>query len=169
MVQQLVLRIDPSEDQDRPDEAIESYNTTRSQTEAADAKALAIARQAFAAGCRELFTAHPPLASLGWTQCSDDEGNFFLSSDQPDINGVDGFDVEEDGDSSAIELQQAVAELLGLFNDDHLRTLFNAAPITIHRDGRVVMGKEQTTLELFRPGRERSWDGLLRSYQHALR
>src|SRR5579872_388557 len=95
-----------------PEEAVKAYHSARSQVETAKQNSLVIAREAFAAGRDELFAKLPLLNSFGWQPLDNGDGSSGISSDLPDINGRDGLELEEEGESPELDLQKHVSEFL---------------------------------------------------------
>ena len=138
------------------DEAAGVYELASSRAAAARREAVAAGRRAFLAGSLALFDAHPDLHSFSWNQyialeCSD-PGYFFASTNDPDINGSDGSDLDDgreyDGDrrewvqvrdpSPEARLQTVVAQFLRAFDWDDLEGMFGEGyTVTVHREGRV--------------------------------
>ncbi len=118
-----------------------SYAAARARAESAKAAALAAARLAFIAGCRELFGASPGLQSFGWKQYTrysarDEMFEFNVYGDDPDVNGVEGGEVGETSPEGA--LQAEVAELLKSFEEADLGALFgDDVAVTVRRGGAV--------------------------------
>jgi hypothetical protein len=101
--------------------AFENYKSCRDKLATCKLGALAAARAAFLAGCQEIFKANSELRSFGWHA----RGDGSLSTRVPDINELDGIDLESEGDDHYRErqLQELAAEFLGWFNEADLRAL----------------------------------------------
>src|SRR5262245_32800222 len=109
------------------------------RAEAAWARVRHNAIEVFLGWCRVVFDSHPDLHSFGWRQCFQycphGVGTFVVTTDVPDINGLDG--LELGGESTAEgKLQHQVAEVLKVFGELEMQWMFGEdVYITVRREG----------------------------------
>jgi len=101
----------------------------------------------FAEGSKELFNDNPELESFGFSAFTPyfsdgDENIYRVNGDDPDINGVDGYDVygvEDKNEKAKLEkLQRTVASFINSFPTESIKNIFpDHSKITVYRDGRM--------------------------------
>lgn len=124
-----------------------TYATAREAVEAARKAAQKLVKAAFEQGATALFAANPELKSFDWTQYTPyfNDGEpceFGVYRDEPGVNGVGGYEITDGLDHHYDEkerryvttrvapepvehvLQTKVAEFLGQFAEDDLKSLF---------------------------------------------
>ncbi len=84
---------------------------------------LEAARAEFKKGCDELFDKYPELTSFGFKAYTPyfndvEECTYSAHTSEPDINGIDGYDMYGDEHKDAQKLQEIVADFLDEFDDD---------------------------------------------------
>lgn len=136
-----------------------TYQEARKKMDEALKAARELCKGAFDEGAAALFEANPGLTSFGWRQYTPyfndgDECRFSAHVDEPDVNGVGGYEVDsgEDWDRTALKmvrnrqpsleytLQGPVADFLGRFAADDPKAIFgDHVKVTVTRrpDGTV--------------------------------
>jgi hypothetical protein len=125
---------------------VEDYASARACAETRMESGLQAARATFLAGCRPLFEAHPGLESFGWKQYISDDPAFgpipysygLGAGCLPDINGIDGHELDSGPAREEVELQRSVQEFVATFNYfDGMAMLGDGVRVTVHRDGTI--------------------------------
>lgn len=105
-------------------------------------------KEAFSLATADLFLNHPPLKSFGWKQYTpyfnDGDPCVFRVCSDPDINGVDGYDLYEDEQvpgytdyESMDSVRDDIDQLINALPDEIMETIFGEGRVTIHRDGTI--------------------------------
>src|SRR4051812_33293152 len=88
------------------------------------------AKDFFRDASKDLFEENPKLESFGWTQYTPffNDGEpcvFSVHNDEPDVNGIDGWDsMYSDENKHLKPLQKKVTKLLQAFSDDDMEAMF---------------------------------------------
>lgn len=104
--------------------------------------------EAFSQAAAELFKKHPLMESFGWTQYTPyfndgEECTFSVHSGDPDINGINGYDIEDSIENKTeaqalMAAQKDVENLLELMNESTMEDIFgDHTSVTVHRDGHI--------------------------------
>ncbi len=104
-----------------------NYTEMKQQMEALREQMKVAAKAFFSDASKSLFEAHPELESFGWTQYTPyfNDGQpcvFSVHNDEPDVNGEDGYDIDED--NALVPAQKEVVKFLQTFTDDDMETMF---------------------------------------------
>ncbi len=134
-----------------------SYETAKQNLIAAKSRAFEAGKKEFTEKSKVLFEKNPGLESFAWTQYTPyfndgDTCRFSAHIDKPDINGVDGGDIDSGEEWSNVQrtmitvrepsieymLQEPVANFLCQFNEREFKKMFgDHTKVTVHRDGTV--------------------------------
>ena len=132
--------------------SMSDYRAAVAQVKKARQDAKRAMHAAFSEACAGLFKAHPELTSFAWQQYTPyfndgDACEFSARVEEPDINEVSGYDIDEGwtdregnkrgGEHAAlVPLQEAVAELLQEFDQEDLKEMFgDHMTVTVTPDG----------------------------------
>ena len=123
----------------------------RAEIAAIQEKAKTQAKELFETVSKQLFEKHPEMESFGWKQYTPyfndgDECRFSAHTDEPDINGIRGYEIHEARTYSTgsypakheelVKAKDIVTEFLGNFYDSDLKDMFgDHVKITVSKDG----------------------------------
>lgn len=117
------------------------YNGLMMDLERHRAAALRAARTAFETGSAALFATNPKLESFGWRQYTPhfndgDTCYFGVYADEPDVNGLDGYEISESDNPEEYIMSGIVADFLSSFANTDMESMFgDHVRLTRHRDG----------------------------------